>query len=63
MDYDGSIILGDLNTQTIHEVYSSPKLERIRQMHMNGEGDKIKLCKDINCVNLFRDSATLWWLT
>jgi MoaA/NifB/PqqE/SkfB family radical SAM enzyme len=61
-DFDGSVLLGDLNQQTIHEVYTSPKWVQLRQMHFNGGGDKMKLCREIQCPDIYRDGAYLWWV-
>lgn len=58
-DYDGSIELGDLNNQTIMEIWNSDKLRKIKELHLRGEGDKIELCK--NCESLYRASSS-WWV-
>lgn len=58
-DYDGSIELGDLNKQTIREIWNSDKLSRIKELHLRGEGCKIELCK--NCDSLYRASLS-WWV-
>jgi len=58
-DYDGSIELGDLNKQTIEEIMSSDKLNKIKELHLRGEADKIELCK--NCDSLYRASLS-WWV-
>ena len=47
LDYDGQVIVGDLNKQTIKEIYCGPKLSAIRQQHLNWEYDKTLLC--LNC--------------
>lgn len=60
-DYDGKAILGDLNKQTINEVWNSDEYKEIRELHLSGRGDKIKLCRDIHCRALYRDSAYNWW--
>jgi glycosyltransferase involved in cell wall biosynthesis/pyruvate-formate lyase-activating enzyme len=61
VDYDGSIILGDLNKQTILEVRDSNKCRKMRQLHLNGQGDKIKLCQNIACPSIYGDGAFKWW--
>ncbi len=60
IDYDGSVIVGDLNSQTIEEVWNSPKFEAIRKSHLQGNGNKIPLCK--SCTHLGRQSMYSWWL-
>lgn len=58
-DYNCSIELGDLNKQTIMEIWNSDKLNRIKELHLRGEGDKIEFCK--NCDSLYRASLS-WWV-
>lgn len=59
MDYDDEFALGDLNHQTIAEVWSSDKFERLRNLHLNREFDKIAMCKD--CDIPYRQSPFFWW--
>lgn len=58
-DYDGSFMLGDLNEQTMDEVWNSNKVKKIRELHLCGQGDKIKLCREMNCG---KTPNTLWGL-
>ncbi len=45
LDYDGRIILGDLNSgQTIREIFHSPQYARIRQLHSRARQREIPLC-------------------
>jgi len=57
-DYNGSIELGDLNYQTIRQVCNSEKPNKIKELHLKGEGDKVALCE--NCDSLYRSSLS-WW--
>jgi len=59
MDSDNAYDLGDMNTQTIPEVWNSAKFSEMRELHMNGEGHKMDLCKD--CDIPFRQSPFFWW--
>lgn len=59
VDFDGSTVVGDLNLQTIEEVWNSPKFAAIRDYHLKGEGNKISLCK--TCDHLGRQSMYSWW--
>lgn len=61
VDYDGSIVLGDLNEQTISEIWNSDKIKKIREVHISGHGDEIKLCRDTKCRILYKDGAYVWW--
>ncbi|MCP4763506.1 MAG: radical SAM protein [archaeon] len=48
-DYDGECILGDLNKQTISEVWHSKRYRELRKKHLNGKKNEIKLCS--KCSN------------
>ena len=61
VDYDGIYALGNLNNQTISEVWNSSEYREIRELHFKGRGDKIKLCREKKCRALYRDSSYAWW--
>jgi hypothetical protein len=46
LDYDGKIVLGDLNKQSIKEIYHGSKLSQIRKQHLNWEYAKTSICLD-----------------
>lgn len=48
MDAEGQVILGDLNEQTIMEVFNSEKALYYRLMHAAERFDELELCKDCN---------------
>ncbi len=52
MDYNGKVILGDFNTQSLKEIWNSDNFEKIRQLHLNFKAYKISLCK--KCLNSYR---------
>lgn len=47
LDFNGQVILGDLNKQTIQEIYSGQMLSRIREQHLRWQYNKIPIC--LNC--------------
>lgn len=50
-DCKREVLLGDINKQTLKEVWDSPKLNNIRKILANDDGnDKIPFCKP--CINL-----------
>lgn len=59
IDYDGKVILGDFNKQTLQEIWDSPVYKRIRDLHVNYQADKIQLCK--NCLHPWRLNVHSWW--
>ena len=50
-DYDGKYSIGDLNNQSIEDIWNSKKFRWIKNLHYKGEGYKIELCK--NCEYLY----------
>lgn len=50
MDTDSSILLGNVNSQSIAEIWSGDQLQEIREKHMSGRRNEIALC----------DGCTLW---
>jgi len=58
-DYDGSVELGDLNYQTIAEIWESQRFKEIRELHLNGQGNAIKLCQHCRLIRL--SNAFSWW--
>lgn len=50
LDTNSSILLGNLNSQTIAEIWSGIPLDKIRQKHLEGKRNEIRLC----------DGCTLW---
>ena len=45
MDYEGEIILGDANKETLRDIWNSEKAKRIRELHMKGQKNDINICK------------------
>ncbi|MBA7506269.1 GTP 3',8-cyclase [subsurface metagenome] len=62
LDYDGSTVIGDLNNQSLAEIWNSKKFTKIRQAHINRHGDKIKLCKNLRCDLIYTQGSYLWWV-
>jgi radical SAM protein with 4Fe4S-binding SPASM domain len=54
-DWNHSTILGNLNKQTIEEIWKGEKLKKIREAHKKGEFYKIPLCSGCN-------KKSVWWL-
>jgi len=57
VDYDGKIILGDFNTQSLEEIWNNESFKKIRQLHLDFKADEISLCK--KCRNSYRRSIRL----
>lgn len=48
VDFNHLGVIGDLNEQTIKEVWNGPELARYRQLHKEGKWDQIDLCRNCN---------------
>jgi radical SAM protein with 4Fe4S-binding SPASM domain len=57
VDYDGKIILGDFNKQSLKEIWDNDNFKRIRKLHLDFKADLIPLCK--KCLNLFRTNVQI----
>ncbi len=44
LDYDGSVLLGNVNEQSIHEIWRSDKYRRVRDAHRKAAQQQIALC-------------------
>lgn len=55
VDYDDTIVLGDLTSASIKEVWGEEKMKKYRRMHMEREFNKIPLCRDCTCY-------FSWWM-
>lgn len=47
-DIEQEILMGNLRSQTIEEIWQSERFEEIRQWHANGQRNRIKICKGCN---------------
>ncbi len=53
-DIEGEVIIGNINHQTISQVWQSKKLESIRQKHLSLTTDQLMLCSKCKL-------RTFWW--
>ena len=47
-DYNNKILMGDLNKNTIKDIWQSKNFEEIRKKHASGKRNNIELCKGCN---------------
>jgi len=47
-DTNNSLALGNIKEKTIEEMWNSPKMQEIRQLHIDGRASEIPLCKNCN---------------
>lgn len=43
-DFDGKMVVGDLEQQSWREILTGPELSRIRALHHQGQADQLELC-------------------
>lgn len=60
IDYEGKLILGNVKTLSLKEIWSGKQLMKIREHHKNREFDKISLCA--RCLYNYHDKSP-WWIS
>lgn len=55
LDSEAEVVVGDIKETSIREIWRSPKLQTIRQAHLDGHLDRIPLCAKCS----MRD---VWWI-
>jgi len=58
-DYENKVILGNIKTGLIEEIWGGEKLSKIRDFHRKGEFDKIVVCRD--CEYNYHHKSP-WWV-
>ncbi|MBS3096743.1 radical SAM protein [Candidatus Woesearchaeota archaeon] len=48
VDYSEDGIIGDVNKQSLAEIWNGYTIRKYREMHLNGEFDKLPVCKNCN---------------
>ena len=51
LDYEGQVILGDVNKTSIFEIWHNESYRKIRKLHKTAQQDRIIICK--NCTKSF----------
>lgn len=51
-DYDGKYVLGNIEDQTLEEIWNNGKMRRLRKAHIDGERGRIELCR--SCRNSWK---------
>jgi radical SAM protein with 4Fe4S-binding SPASM domain len=44
-DWDQKLLVGDLNTQTLHEIWNSAELQKLRRLHLQGRRRENAVCR------------------
>ena len=59
-DYENRIVLGNVNSNTIEEIWSGEKLRKIREWHKDGCFHKIHICE--KCEYNYHNKSS-WWVS
>jgi MoaA/NifB/PqqE/SkfB family radical SAM enzyme len=59
-DWNEEHVIGDLNTQTVGEIWHSSKVTEVREKHLARKGHEIALCAKCNCWKPPSLGARLW---
>lgn len=56
-DYDGELVIGDLKSQSLNEIFDSPMYKRIVEFHNGNSDEDNLLCK--NCDQLYKPDESI----
>ncbi len=59
VDFDGKVVLGDTNEQSLDNIWNGELYSKIRDLHQQKMGDKVALCR--GCSKLYRAAQVAWW--
>ena len=51
LDYEGAVILGDVNKTSVFEIWNNESYRKIRLLHKTAQQEQIAICK--NCTKSF----------
>lgn len=60
LDYDGQVELGDLNTESVSEVWNGKRLLEIRRLHEAGDYEASGMCRDCD-YGKYQAETPRWW--
>lgn len=58
-DVYGELVLGNVKDNSVYEIYHGKIANEIRQIHLNGDLNSLKICK--NCDAVYRPQIPWWW--
>ncbi len=59
-DWNEEFVVGDLNTQTLHEIWQGPQMTEVRSKHMARLGHEVGLCAKCNYWEPTTAGVRLW---
>lgn len=59
-DWDRIGVIGNVKYKTIAEIWQSEKIKEFRQLHLNGNYEKIELCRNCDVWQTYPDIFFLW---
>lgn len=58
MDFNSTVVIGNIMEQTIQQIWNGEKVERLRQLHLDGKYREIPICR--NCNEFIFQGDTFW---
>lgn len=58
MDFNSTVVIGNIMEQTIEEIWRGEKMEKLRRMHLQGRYNEIPICS--RCNEFVFQSDTFW---
>ncbi len=59
-DYARKALLGNTKNQSLHEIWTGPKLNHYRKLHLQGQYDQMPVCGDCDVWNIYSDLFFNW---
>jgi radical SAM protein with 4Fe4S-binding SPASM domain len=59
-DYARKAVIGNINEQTVHEIWTGDKIKQYRKLHLEGKYDMIPVCKNCDVWNTYSDLFFDW---
>ncbi len=59
-DWNEEHVVGDLNRQTLQEIWRGALLRKVRRLHSSGQGEKVAICAKCNMWRKPSRGARLW---
>ena len=57
VDWDAKLSVGNVNLQSLQEIWEGPRLTELQRVHMAGERRKLLACRDCNVLNACPDNV------
>ncbi len=59
-DYNRKALLGNIERQTMHQIWTGEKIKHYRKLHLQGKYNKIPVCENCDVWNIYSDLFFKW---